>query len=242
MRARLTLVLVAISSGCLGAILSGCFRSAGPEPMPDAGPVVRGRHPESAGGDAGPFAFPADGGGKLLAELLVPADPIKARSRRMAARSRHARPPRGVERPELALEVGLPLLPRAPLASRSAVVRPRPLADEPVPREGLTGTLPESPRLPTGVRVRLSSPDPARPAPLPPLAQAHPDRAPLDDPTTEVLLAAALADRPPMRVTPAPFLRLVLPDPFENRTVSQARTALPEGTDPPPATPRRPGR
>src|SRR5262249_55027463 len=51
------------------------------------------------------------------------------------------------------------------------------------------------------------------------LAQAVPDRAPLTDPSGEASLALLLAQPIPVRTTPAPFVRLSVPDPFANHQV-----------------------
>jgi hypothetical protein len=87
--------------------------------------------------------------------------------------------------------------------------------------------------LAAGERVRLPAADLDRPAPLPFLAQAQPDRAPLTDPTGEATLKAALAAPAPERTAPAPFLRLNLPDPFEHRNAVKLRT--PPEDEPAPA-------
>jgi hypothetical protein len=55
-----------------------------------------------------------------------------------------------------------------------------------------------------------------QPIPLPILAQPVSSRAPLDDATAEASRNAALATSPPARSTPAPFLKIDLPNPFEN--------------------------
>jgi hypothetical protein len=76
---------------------------------------------------------------------------------------------------------------------------------------------PQAQVLPAGERTRVSSPDPDQPIPLPILARPVPDRASLEDATTEASTAAALAGPLPRRTSPAPFLRLKLPEPYENR-------------------------
>ncbi len=60
---------------------------------------------------------------------------------------------------------------------------------------------------------------------LPPLSQPRADRAPLDDPTTEVSRTAVLAAALPVRETLAPFLKLNLPDPFEFHLPLKLKTA-----------------
>ena len=62
----------------------------------------------------------------------------------------------------------------------------------------------------------------------------------LDDPTADASLAAALAARMPERTVPAPFEKLAVPDPFENRQAVRSAAAPPEeslpaaGASPPP--------
>jgi hypothetical protein len=72
-----------------------------------------------------------------------------------------------------------------------------------------------------------------QPVPLPILARPATDRAPLTDPTPEVSLAAVLAAAVPVRTTPAPFVRLTLPDPFEHAQTVRLRTPPEEDPHPP---------
>src|SRR5262249_35143701 len=138
-----------------------------------------------------------------------------------------------IEQPEMPLPAATPEVPRVPVASAATPVRPPPVPDEPA----LTGNAhppvpPQRPRLPGGALVRVPGPDLNRPVPLPILAPAQPDRAPLTDPSGEASLAAALAQPIPLRTTPAPFVRLNLPDPFENHHA--VRLASPPEEDPNP--------
>jgi hypothetical protein len=116
--------------------------------------------------------------------------------------------------------------------------------DEPAPLfDQLTAPhLPEQPRLAVGPRVHLASPDVNAPIPLPLLGQQVQDRSSFDDPTLDASLALALALSPPLRITPAPFLRLLLPNPFEHRDAIRLRQAPDEETTPVTATPRVPGK
>ncbi len=93
--------------------------------------------------------------------------------------------------------------------------------------------------LPEGERIRLPAANLNQPAPLPVLAQPLPDRASLDDPTTEVSLAEAVMGVVPPRTTPAPFQKQTLPDPFEFRQ-PVGRSALAPGDEEVPATTRSP--
>jgi hypothetical protein len=195
------------------------------------------REPESPPGDG--FRFPDDQGGQLLGKLLTPS----AKGPGEEDRSRPHQFPRStaVETPSLPLPHGQPEVARLPLARPKTKPRPGPLPEGP-PLSGYHDTPPppEPQRLPAGERVRLPSEDVDRPVPLPLLGQASPDRAPLDDPTAEASQAAALAAAMPQRTTPAPFLKLTLPDPFENRQVVRLPALPPEVPTPVAAAPRPP--
>jgi hypothetical protein len=89
-------------------------------------------------------------------------------------------------------------------------------------------------------RVRVPSVDVNQPIPLPMLAKPSADRAPLDDATGEASNAAALSATTPERMKPVPFLKLTLPDPFENRRPVAPPLTLSE--DVPNTSPRVPSR
>jgi hypothetical protein len=93
--------------------------------------------------------------------------------------------------------------------------------------------------VPGGERAPVPSGDVNRPLPLPVTAQPVPDRAPLDDATAEAARAAMPSAPLPPRTKPAPFLRLKLPDPFENRVPVRLPTPA-EETTPVTASPRPP--
>jgi TolA-binding protein len=76
-----------------------------------------------------------------------------------------------------------------------------------------------------------SAPEVQRPMSLPMLGQPQASRASIGDPTGEASLALALAAPPPGQKTPAPFLRLNLPDPFEHRHAP--RRVIPAESDVP---------
>lgn len=141
-----------------------------------------------------------------------------------------------LERPELPANVYQGLPPRLEPPARKPVL-PRPL------RQGVPlaeyQTPPEVPRpveLPAEPTVRLWSPDPNVPLPLPTLGQPTPDRASLGDPALAESVAAALRPLTPARTRPVPFEPLNLPDPFEH--VRAGRLADPPAEDDqPPAVP-----
>jgi hypothetical protein len=84
--------------------------------------------------------------------------------------------------------------------------------------------------------------DLALPPELPPLARQLPDRASLDDPTSDAGNAAIVARSVAVQLALAPFVRVSLPDPFE--LAEQVRPSVPPpaepGLQPVPVDPRRP--
>jgi hypothetical protein len=123
---------------------------------------------------------------------------------------------------------------------RPALV-PRLVSEETLdaPRESVA--LPEVRPLPAGERLHVASVDVNELPPLPILASPVLDRASLDDATVEASTAAALSAPLPPRAGPAPFVRLAIPDPYENRRPLTG--ALPgETTEPVTATPQTPKR
>jgi hypothetical protein len=165
-------------------------------------------------GPADGFHFPDDRGGALLARLLMPERQPLPTDRSTGPRPRTL--PRSLDNPAPELPPVALLVPRLPSGSGATKLRPRWTLEETL--DGLT----EPPRLivaplPEGPRIRLPAADLNQPAPLPLLARPLPDRASLDDPTTEVSLAEAVMGIVPPRPTPSPFQKQTLPDPFEFR-------------------------
>lgn len=105
-----------------------------------------------------------------------------------------------------------------------------PLADIYMPQRS-------TPQLPAGPLAWAPSQDPAG---LPErLLAARPDSARArmsTDPTLDASLARLLTAAPQARKTPAPFVRLSIPDPFENLTPLELRQPPPD-TDPPAPAP-----
>jgi hypothetical protein len=87
--------------------------------------------------------------------------------------------------------------------------------------------------LDTGARVKLPARDVNLPVLLGFLGLQLPDRVPVDDPTGDASLQAALAAAPPARTAPVPFMPLNLPDPFQNAQTVKLRTPPPEEPEPP---------
>jgi hypothetical protein len=100
--------------------------------------------------------------------------------------------------------------------------------------------VPERRELPAGELAYVPSVSLSGPLPLPMLASPVRESFSSDDATTDFSLAAALAATPPARSNPAPFLRLTIPDPFENHPAARLSTELPEPSVPVTTTPRAP--
>jgi hypothetical protein len=227
---------------CAGVLLAlpGCSRkvivdSVAVEVAPDGPKVAEAPEPDRA-----EFALPSDAGGKLLAKVLAPADDggRSAETPRPARR----RPPHLFEVPQWPQlpPPGSGQVPVLALDGRRKTLRPHLVSSEDLDRPEERVQLPEDRHLPATERARADSADVNEPAPLPVLAQPAADRASLEDPTAEASTAAALAAAMPRRLMPTPFLRLTVPEPYENRR--PLTLALPaEATDPVTATPRPPG-
>jgi hypothetical protein len=160
------------------------------------------------------FRFPDDAGGALLAKVLPPSQAGGLAADRSRGPRRSTR--QSLDAPALPLPPSMPDLPRLP-ASKRQPLRPRLTLEEGLDDVASHSPLPQAPTLPGGERVRVASPDVNAPVPLPVLARPASDRAPVEDVTGEASTAAALAAPMPQRTTPAPFLKLTVPDPYEHR-------------------------
>ena len=180
--------------------------------------IVRASKPDE--GDGSTFTFPEDKGGQLLSRLLAPSATLP----REKPQPRPRRSPKAIEQPTPPLPplTTIPTLaaerPRRTLPPQS-LLTPEQATDSP----DVARSLPETPRFPVGALVRVPSVDVDRPLGLAAVAQPLPDRAALADPTLPAARLAVLAAPLPERTTPAPFLRLTLPDPFEHRDAVRLR-------------------
>jgi hypothetical protein len=189
------------------------------------------------------FPFPADRGGRLLAENLRPSDQIPPLTDEKRIGPKRQSGPTKLENPDVPLPV-VAVSPPAPIPLeqvKDKPVRPHLLQEEaPLSRARIDIPVFGMVKLPAGPKYAWPSPDVNQPIPLPTLARPVVDRASLDDPSGDVSQAEALASRVPDRTTPAPFLRLSLPDPFEHRNTVRLRTPPPQ-INLPINTPRPPG-
>lgn len=237
---------VAFGRLCCGGLLLaalGCSRSAvvvTPETAsqaeePAAPAVVRARAAEPA---AAPFAFPDDAGGVLLAKVLPPREPQAPEAERPAP-SRSGSASLRMNPPTPPLPPSRTDLPRLSLTLTPPPLRPRLVFDETLGGLPTNLVLPAAPSLPDAGRTRVPSRDVNEPPALPILSQPVSDRAALDDPTAEASTAAAIAAPMPSRTTKAPFLKLMLPDPYDHRR-PQTIPLPAEQAEPPLGTPQPP--
>jgi hypothetical protein len=241
---------VLLLTGVLLSSLAGCRQPS--EPVSADGPKAPGglkAMPAAlarAPADDGPakdakkedgFRFADDKGGQLLAKMLPPSDPGRPTDGVSGPKRLSGSP--SLDQPPLPLPPNQGQVPRLPAGRKGPPLRPGPLPDE-LPLVGLRPEPPQESQLVAGDRVRLPGPDVNQPVPLPVLAAPAPDRTSLDDPTADFSAAAVQAAAMPVRQGPAPFVKLGLPDPFENRGAVRLREAPPEKNEPMTAAPRPP--
>jgi hypothetical protein len=230
-------------TGGLLSSAAGCAPRPAPavadEPRPAPVAAVRAQDEPAKKEDGDGFHFPDDKGGRMLAKVLPPADTPPAENVRSAPK----RLPESaaLEHPSVSLPPNQGQVPRLPADRKGPPLRPRPLPEE-LPPAVSWPKPPRETQLPAGDRVRLPGPDVNQPVPLQVLAAPAPDRTALDDPTADFSFAAAQSGMVPPRQAPAPFVRVSLPDPFENRDAVKLREPPPEKGDPVTAAPKVPGK
>ena len=172
------------------------------------------------------FPFPADKGGRLLADRLRPANQVPPLPEDKPAAAKRLAGPAKLENPELSMpKVPVPAPPSIPVR-KTKPIRPTLVeAEPPLSRQRLDLPGPGPVKLSAGPKVAWPSADITQPIPLPILARQVTDRASLDDPSGDASQAAALASKVPDRTALAPFLRLTIPDPFEHRNAVRLRAA-----------------
>jgi hypothetical protein len=237
--------------GCLLLGFQGCAvpapsepagAEAPPEPAGAEAPPARARAAEGKVNTAreavaAPFRLPDDAGGALLGRVLpprLPRGPLKG-----PVRERRAPAAPDLEAPGLAWPRPDGRVPHLPARRAPHSLRPHLVLEEELPGAPDTPAVPRRPAFHAGERARVRSDDPHLPPPLPILAQPVPDRASLEDATTEMSTEAVLAAPLPRRTAPAPYQRLAVPDPYEHRR--PLRLPVPaEGAAPQAGPPRLP--
>jgi hypothetical protein len=164
-----------------------------------------------------PFRFPEDAGGVLLAKILPPQDAPTTRLEQRRPTPRRSSVSSFAAPAVLPLPTSHAAMPRLPQEARRTSLRPSLVLEETLGSPSDTPVLPQVSALPERDRVRVPSIDANEPIPLPILATPLSERASLDDPTSDVSNAAAIAAPIPPRMSKAPFLKLTLPDPYDHR-------------------------
>jgi hypothetical protein len=170
------------------------------------------------------FHLASDRGGNWLAEKLPPHRNAPPSPTGVAAEPQRRPGAANFDPPDLPLPPSSAEMLQPPLDPTARPLRPRAVpGDAPLDWNRADPVGPGARKLPEAQRVRLPRVDLDEPLPLPALGQAQPDRAPITDPTAEISRKAATAGSVPARTTPAPFIRVDLPDPFENQKVIRLR-------------------
>jgi hypothetical protein len=218
----------------------GCSKSNGPSPSVQpvaAQEQAKGEPAKSAESKeeikgvrlaaGGSFTFPADDGGKILGQILPPKAPA----------------PLGPLPAKIASERSLPAYLAAPdAATIPASLAPRPypqpmrVASRPTPLPDRVPSdlakrevdLPESVVLPVGALTKIDPLDVKQSVALPILARPTTDRASLEDPTTEFTARSIVNNNLPLRVTLSLFVKVNLPDPFENAEPAKVKITIPD--------------
>ena len=210
-----------------------------PPPVEVAAVEIQEAKPVEAAAPAasGAFVFANDASGKILSRVLPPTKPAQ-----LPATAQGEPKPRrglpGLERPEVATAAPPTTLPASPKA-KSPPLRPRLLPDG-TPLIDLLPDIatPQRLELPAGERIRTPSRDVNLPIEMPTQARYQTDRAPLEDPTADLSVEKANSQPSPVRSTPAPFVRVNLPEPFENRAAVKTATPEPPVVAPVPMPPK----
>ncbi len=227
---------------CMCVLVSGCGKSdvAGDpsklviaseekvEPRNGADPV--GKQPADKAPplpSGGAYQFPDDEGGKILGKILLPRPPAKLPAPPARLPTQRSLPP-ALSNPEVPFSPNLGIPARLP-QNGLPIAKPTALPDRVLLE--LARSFPEVPAklvMPEGALTNVPAPDVRQPADLPILAKPTTDRASLEDPTADYSTASVNGAVLPLRQTTAPFVKINLPDPFENAHAAQSRTTLSE--------------
>jgi hypothetical protein len=234
-----------LTFAALTALAAGCGRS---EPKPVAVPVIAAIEPAkpavaAAGPEEAPpprptpepYRPPTDAAGRVVTAALAPAVPPSPPLSGAAPRPRTSAFDRG-ELPLPPVVATVPTLPPPP----ARPPRPSPPPEQvPADLGRLASDDPARVRMPQ--RPLAKSQAPSMLADLPPLARPLPDRAPLEDPTVEIVAARTVFTALPLPAPAAWFARFGVPDPFEFIEQMKGKTAVEKelGTAPVPVPPAR---
>jgi hypothetical protein len=178
------------------------------------------------------FPFPKDESGKLLPKVVAPPMPAMPPAEKIVTAPKPRPVPKVVRDPE-ALPKGVHAAP--PLAIAKPATKPPTAPAERVPLDLGFGSaaVPERPKLPESPGIAVKARDVNLPPELAPLGRQVPDRASVDDPTSEPGNAVISNKSPTLSLGIAAFLKVVLPDPFE--LGEQVKPKVPAAAEPSPA-------
>ncbi len=227
----------AIGSGCSSQAPADAPKAETTPPLlvvtiPETTPVKPAETPAPK-----PFAFAADLAGKQVATVSMPTAPASPTIPKVAAPQSRTSPADRGEVPLTKPLVTVATLP--PLVRKPNLPTP--------PNEGVPRTLgnaatvdlshirmPESPLIRGAVRPEPSGSD------VPRLAQQVAERAAIDDPTAEISTERIIQTMLTAPALTAPFLKLLLPDPFEFREHVREKPAAELAATPVIVPPKRP--
>jgi hypothetical protein len=186
-------------------------------------------------------ALTDDGAGKLLSELMTPGSP--AFRVPLQQKSLGERPlPANIVRPDPPAAANTLNPARCP-APTPAELRPIALLERvPMDLAPLVVDVPQRIEFTVGILSKLPAADAKQAVPLPTLARRSLDRGSLEDPTTEFTAQSIISNKLPLRSLPAPFVKVDLPNPFENAEAVKVTIIVKEDPltavgDPPPPKP-----
>jgi hypothetical protein len=156
-----------------------------------------------------PVTLPADTGGKAVAKALVLPTPLPAETPAATKPKPHAS---ALDRGELPLPP-VAMKPFGPTEPKGNTVKPSPPAERYLP-DPAVASLPEG-RATERPKAKAPAPPNAGAADVPLNAWRQGDRAPLEDPTSDLSAGRVIETPLPTTTTPLPFLRAFIPNPFE---------------------------
>ena len=246
-----------LPSICFALLLGGCAQQPQAEAQPQGQSVaveVKNPEPDAAGsieqpvvpktGESNPapipFEYPADLGGRAVVKAVTPSAPPPVPTPRAGDLPKARALPTRLLNPETITKAAYTPPPVLPAKSVAVQLVP-PVERVPVDIGNGAGALPAKPTLPVAVPITERSRDVSLPPPLPTFGRPLADRVSLDDPTAEFGNAAIASPLVKVPLTPAAFLRVGLPDPFE--MAEQIKPKVPPsaepGLTPVPINPRR---
>jgi len=209
-RISLLIAVTGLLAGC-GQSPPAVAQSDAPKTLVVVEPTPQPAVQPLAASPAATFAFPDDVGGKKVAATLAPSlppAPIAAPTTKPKARSSE------IDRGELPMPKVSAAVPTTPLP-KAKLPRPSPPTERvPVELGSAAALDPSREKLPERPGVRAVAANPGA-VDVPRLANPLPDRASLDDPTTEIAAARVIVTALPLPFNPAWFVRFGIPDPFE---------------------------